>query len=180
MIALPTHNRPRSTPHRTRPKGANGALTDADQMAAAKAAYGWTTGPFEVPADVKIAMGRGLANAVQTTRRAWEEPVSMPCRAANAKEFNRALAVTLLETERVQSKGVQSQTSENAPKTGTRAAAKKTLRLFEPAVPEKPLVASADLTGSTNTQTVIWRVSCRQPWRALCLLGHPDTVWPLR
>ena len=33
----------------------HGALTDADQMAAAKAAYGWTTGPFEVPADVKSA-----------------------------------------------------------------------------------------------------------------------------
>ena len=33
----------------------HGALTDPDQMAAAKAAYGWTTGPFEVPADVKAA-----------------------------------------------------------------------------------------------------------------------------
>ena len=38
----------------------HGALTDADQMAAAKALYGWNTGPFEVPADVKAqweAMG---------------------------------------------------------------------------------------------------------------------------
>ena len=33
----------------------HGALTDADQMAAAKEAYGWTTGPFEVPADIADA-----------------------------------------------------------------------------------------------------------------------------
>ncbi|MEL6588418.1 MAG: transketolase, partial [Pseudomonadota bacterium] len=33
----------------------HGALTDADQLKAAKEAYGWTGGPFEVPADVKTA-----------------------------------------------------------------------------------------------------------------------------
>ena len=33
----------------------HGALTDPEQMAAAKAAYGWTTGPFEVPAETKSA-----------------------------------------------------------------------------------------------------------------------------
>lgn len=31
----------------------HGALTDAAQMAAAKSAYGWTTGPFEVPGAIK-------------------------------------------------------------------------------------------------------------------------------
>lgn len=31
----------------------HGALTDADQLAAAKEAYGWTGGPFEVPAEIK-------------------------------------------------------------------------------------------------------------------------------
>ena len=31
----------------------HGALTDADQLKAAKDAYGWTGGAFEVPADIK-------------------------------------------------------------------------------------------------------------------------------
>jgi len=31
----------------------HGALTDADQLKAAKDGYGWAHGPFEIPADVK-------------------------------------------------------------------------------------------------------------------------------
>src|SRR6056297_827986 len=49
----------------------HGALTDPEQMAAAKSAYGWTAGPFEVPHEIKAAweeIGRRGANA----RRDWE------------------------------------------------------------------------------------------------------------
>ena len=41
----------------------HGALTDPQQLIDAKAAYGWTSGPFEIPADVKSAweaIGRRL------------------------------------------------------------------------------------------------------------------------
>ncbi|NKX42777.1 transketolase, partial [Rhodobacteraceae bacterium R_SAG2] len=69
----------------------HGALTDADQMAEAKKAYGWTTGPFEVPADVKSAweeIGKRGADA----RRDWEERFEKLPR-AKRETFNRALAL---------------------------------------------------------------------------------------
>ena len=46
----------------------HGALTDADQMAAAKEAYGWPTGSFEVPADVKAAWEAIGARGADTRR----------------------------------------------------------------------------------------------------------------
>jgi transketolase len=46
----------------------HGALTDADQLAAAKKAYGWPHGPFEIPADIKRLVGE-VGPAARPTRR---------------------------------------------------------------------------------------------------------------
>lgn len=128
----------------------HGALTDADQMAEAKKAYGWTTGPFEVPADVKSAweeIGKRGADA----RRAWEERFDQMPR-AKRETFNRALALEAPKKMSATIKAFKKQVSETAPKMATRAASEKALEVLNPILPET-VGGSADLTGSNNTKT---------------------------
>ncbi|WP_348656488.1 1-deoxy-D-xylulose-5-phosphate synthase N-terminal domain-containing protein, partial [uncultured Sulfitobacter sp.] len=108
----------------------HGALTDADQMAAAKAAYGWTTGPFEVPADVKSAWEE-IGKRGADDRRAWEERFDAMSR-TKREEFNRALAGDAPKKLSATIKAFKKQTSENAPKLATRASSEKTLEVLNP------------------------------------------------
>ena len=128
----------------------HGALTDADQMAAAKAAYGWTTGPFEVPADVKSAWEE-IGKRGADDRRAWEERFDAMSR-TKREEFNRALAGDAPKKLSATIKAFKRQTSENAPKLATRASSEKTLEVLNPLYSET-VGGSADLTGSNNTKT---------------------------
>ncbi|MGR3604919.1 transketolase [Sulfitobacter sp.] len=128
----------------------HGALTDADQMAAAKSAYGWTTGPFEVPADVKSAWEE-IGKRGADDRRAWEERFDAMSR-TKREEFNRALAGDAPKKLSATVKAFKKQTSENAPKLATRASSEKTLEVLNPLYTET-VGGSADLTGSNNTKT---------------------------
>lgn len=128
----------------------HGALTDADQMAAAKAAYGWKTGPFEVPADVKSAWEE-IGKRGADDRRAWEERFDAMSR-TKREEFNRALAGDAPKKLSATIKAFKKQTSENAPKLATRASSEKTLEVLNPLYTET-VGGSADLTGSNNTKT---------------------------
>ena len=128
----------------------HGALTDPEQMAEAKKAYGWTTGPFEVPADVKSAWEkigkRGVAE-----RKAWEKRFdNMP--REQREQFNRALAGDAPAKLSATIKAIKTQTSETAPKLATRASSEKVLEVINPIMPET-VGGSADLTGSNNTKT---------------------------
>ncbi len=128
----------------------HGALTDADQMAAAKAAYGWTPDAFVVPADVKSAweaIGKRGADA----RRAWEERFDAMSR-TKREEFNRALAGDAPKKLSATIKAFKKQISETAPKLATRASSEKTLEVLNPLYTET-VGGSADLTGSNNTKT---------------------------
>ena len=128
----------------------HGALTDADQMAAAKEAYGWPAGSFNVPADVKSqwdAIGaRGAA-----TRAAWNDRFAKLSGTKQA-EFNRAYAgeapKKLVSAIRAFKKSV----SETAPKYATRKSSEETLKVINP-IMQETIGGSADLTGSNNTKT---------------------------
>jgi transketolase len=128
----------------------HGALTDADQMAQAKAAYGWTTDIFEVPADVKSAWeaigARGAAD-----RKAWAERFDAMSR-NKREEFNRALAGDAPKKLSATVKAFKKQMSESAPKLATRSSSEKTLEVLNPLFSET-VGGSADLTGSNNTKT---------------------------
>ena len=128
----------------------HGALTDAAQMAAAKEAYGWTTGPFEVPGDVKKAW-EAIGSRGAADRRAWEERFdAMP---RNKREaFNRAYALEAPKKLAATVKAFKKQMSEAAPKLATRASSEKVLEVLNPVMPET-VGGSADLTGSNNTKT---------------------------
>ncbi|GAB1480235.1 transketolase [Paracoccaceae bacterium] len=128
----------------------HGALTDKAQLAAAKEGYGWTGGPFEVPAKVKSeweAMGaRGAA-----AHAAWVERVAAlsPARQAELRRiFSDEAPSRLAGAIRAVKKAA---VSEGA-KLATRTASEKVLNAVNPIMTET-FGGSADLTGSNNTKT---------------------------
>ncbi|MEP1198013.1 transketolase [Tateyamaria sp.] len=128
----------------------HGALTDADQMAAAKAAYGWTTGPFDIPADVKSAW-EAIGSQGSEARAEWEARFASVSGRKQA-EFNRVMAREVPKKLSATVKAFKKQMSESAPKVATRAASEKTLEVLNPVLSET-IGGSADLTGSNNTKT---------------------------
>ncbi|MEX1233824.1 MAG: transketolase [Roseovarius sp.] len=128
----------------------HGALTDEDQMAQAKAAYGWTTGPFEVPGDVKKAW-EAIGARGRSDREAWEGRFAEASE-RRQKEFNRALNRDAPKTLSARIKAIKKQISEEAPKVATRKSSEMVLEVVNPIMPET-VGGSADLTGSNNTKT---------------------------
>ncbi len=128
----------------------HGALTDADQLKAAKDAYGWSGGPFEVPADIKSAWeaigARGAAD-----RTDWEGRLA-GVSASRQALFARMMAREVPKKLSATVKAFKKQMSESAPKLATRAASEKALEVLNPVMPET-VGGSADLTGSNNTKT---------------------------
>ncbi|MDO6730354.1 transketolase [Marinovum sp. 2_MG-2023] len=128
----------------------HGALTDADQMAAAKAVYGWTTGPFEVPAAIKSAW-EAIGSRGSDTRAAWEARFAA-APGNKQKEFTRQLAGEAPNKLSATIKAFKKQISDEKPKYATRKSSEMVLELINPLMPET-VGGSADLTGSNNTKS---------------------------
>ena len=128
----------------------HGALTNADQNAEAKAVWGWTTGPFEVPAEIKSAweeIGRRGAAA----RADWEARLA-EMSASRQAEFARTMAGEAPKKLSSTIKALKKQISESAPSVATRKSSEMVLEVVNPILPET-IGGSADLTGSNNTKT---------------------------
>ncbi|WP_172330394.1 transketolase [Mangrovicoccus sp. HB161399] len=147
MIACKTHIAIGSAAQDT-PKG-HGALTDPKVVADAKAAYGWTYGPYEVPADIKSAWeaigARGAA-----ARAEWTERLEATS-AARQAEFARVMAGEPPKRLGATVRALKKSFVEDMPKLATRAASQKALDAINPVAPET-VGGSADLTGSNNTK----------------------------
>lgn len=128
----------------------HGALTDPDQMAAAKAAYGWTTGPFEVPADLK-SQWEAIGARGAEERAAWEARFAEVSQQKQDR-FNRAYALEAPKKLSAAIKALKKQVSEDQPKVATRKASEMALAVINPIMHET-VGGSADLTGSNNTLT---------------------------
>ena len=128
----------------------HGALTDADQLIAAKTAYGWSTGPFEIPDAVKSAW-EAIGARGATARAEWEARfATLP--GNKQREFTRAYALDAPKKLSATIKAFKKQMTESAPKLATRASSEKVLEVINPIMPET-VGGSADLTGSNNTKT---------------------------
>jgi transketolase len=128
----------------------HGALTDKAQMAAAKEAYGWTAGPFEVPADVKKAW-EGFGARGAAARAEWNSRVAA-LSAAKQAELTRVFATEAPAKLAAAIRGVKKAAAEAPAKLATRSASEKVLAAVNPVMPET-FAGSADLTGSNNTKT---------------------------
>jgi transketolase len=128
----------------------HGALTDTDQLAAAKAAYGWSGGPFEIPAEIKAqweAIGRRGASA----HAEWKERFSSLSERRQA-EFNRIYAGDVPKRLGSVIRALKKKISEDQPKVATRKSSEMVLEAVNPILPET-IGGSADLTGSNNTKS---------------------------
>jgi transketolase len=148
MIACKTHIALGSSAQDTS-KG-HGALTDPKLIADTKAAYGWSAGPFEVPADIKAAW-EAIGSRGADARSAWEDRLA----ALNGKkrdEFTRAYAREVPARLSAVIRALKKQISENAPSVATRKSSEMVLEVVNPVLGET-VGGSADLTGSNNTKT---------------------------
>ncbi|HKL55663.1 MAG TPA: transketolase [Roseovarius sp.] len=128
----------------------HGALTDPDQLAAAKQAYGWPHGPFEVPADVKSAWETiGARGAGE--RDAWNARLGEASE-RRQKEFARIFAGEAPKSLSARIKALKKQVSEEQPKVATRKSSEMVLEVVNPIMPET-VGGSADLSGSNNTRS---------------------------
>ena len=128
----------------------HGALTNADQIDAARQAYGWTAPAFEIPKDIKSSWeeaGRRSADE----RFAWEERFASLSDRKQA-EINRTFAGEAPKKLSSTIKALKKQISESAPSVATRKSSEMVLEVVNPVLPET-VGGSADLTGSNNTKT---------------------------
>ncbi|MCF7700032.1 transketolase [Loktanella sp. M215] len=128
----------------------HGALTDAKQMAAAKEAYGWTSGPFDVPAEIK-SQWEATAERGRAAHAAWQDRFAK-LSAAKQAEFNRAHDLEAPKKLSATIRAFKKQASESAPSVATRKSSENVLEVINPIMPET-IGGSADLTGSNNTKT---------------------------
>ncbi|MCT4369316.1 transketolase [Yangia mangrovi] len=128
----------------------HGALTNAEQNAAAKENWGWAYGPFEVPAEVKNwweeVGSRGAAD-----RAEWEERFAA-LSDSRQKEFTRQQDGDTPKKLSAVIRALKKQISEEGPKVATRKSSEMVLEVVNPIMPET-VGGSADLTGSNNTKT---------------------------
>ena len=148
MIACKTHIALGSSAQDTS-KG-HGALTDPQLIADAKAAYGWTSGPFEVPAEIKSAW-EAIGTRGAPARGEWEERLATLSDRRQA-EFARIYAGAVPKRLAGTIRALKKQASEAAAKVATRKSSEMVLEVVNPIMPET-LGGSADLTGSNNTKT---------------------------
>ncbi|SEP55853.1 transketolase [Thalassovita taeanensis] len=148
MIACKTHIALGSSAQDTS-KG-HGALTDEKLIADAKAAYGWTTGPFEVPAEIKTAW-EAIGSRGATDRAAWDTRLATISERKQA-EFARAYALDAPKRLAPTIRALKKQITDEGPKVATRKSSEMVLEVINPVMTET-VGGSADLTGSNNTKT---------------------------
>ncbi len=129
---------------------AHGSPLGVDEIKGAREKLGWTSPPFEVPADISAAWRAAGARA-RTARLSWEQRLASvdPDRRA---EFERRLAGDLpTEALAAAVRGVKEKLAAAPKEIATRVASESALEALTAAVPEM-VGGSADLTGSNNTR----------------------------
>ncbi len=129
---------------------AHGAPLGAEEIAAAREAYGWSHGPFEIPADVKSAW-EAAGSRGASEQSAWEERLGKLSGTRQA-EFKRVMAGDVPAKLSPAIKRFKKEISESAPKVATRKSSEMALEVIN-AVMSETIGGSADLTGSNNTLT---------------------------
>ena len=148
LIACKTHIALGSSAQDTN-KG-HGALTDAKLIADTRAVYGWSHGPFVIPADIKAAW-EGIGAQGAAARAAWESRFAA-LSPARQTEFNRQLSGDAPKKLGATIRALKATASAGKPKVATRRSSEMVLEVINPLMAET-IGGSADLTGSNNTKT---------------------------
>ncbi|MEL6198447.1 MAG: transketolase, partial [Pseudomonadota bacterium] len=129
---------------------AHGAITGDDEIAGAKAAYGWTEAAFDVPKPV-LDDWRALGAQGAAARAVWEGNLAALSERKQADHARIIAGETPAKLSTVLSR-LRRQLVEDRPTVATRKASEMALNVINPVMPET-IGGSADLTGSNNTKT---------------------------
>jgi transketolase len=135
----------KGAPTKAGTSGVHGSALGAKEIEGARAALGWTHGPFEIPADIK-AWWEGLGARGAAARGVWEARLAA---STDAAEFTRRMEGRLPESDPMPA--YLASLVANPPKVATRKSSEMALDALVLALPEL-LGGSADLTGSNNTK----------------------------
>jgi len=131
-------------------KDAHGSPLGAAEIAGARERLGWTSPPFEVPADI-LAVWRAAGQGSKAARLAWDKRLAAMAPERRA-EFDRRLTGELpKEAFAAAIRGLKEKLAATPKDIATRAASEFALESLTAAVPEM-VGGSADLTGSNNTR----------------------------
>ncbi|WP_309623445.1 transketolase [Novosphingobium sp.] len=137
----------KGAPNKQGSHSVHGAPLGADEIAAAREFLGWTSAPFEVPADI-MADWRSLGAKGATARAAWEARLAAD---PQGPELSRRMAGALPADESATHDYLASLVA-GPPKVATRKASEMALEALTASIPEL-VGGSADLTGSNLTKT---------------------------
>ncbi len=136
----------KGAPNKQGTHNVHGAPLGAEEIAAARAALGWTAAPFEIPAEV-LADWRALGAAGAAARSAWEARAAAD---VDGGEFMRRMNGELPAGNAMQD--YMAGLLADPPKVATRKSSEMALGALTAAIPEL-VGGSADLTGSNLTRT---------------------------
>ena len=135
-------------PNKKGTEATHGAPLGAAEVEAARATLGWTSPPFEIPADI-LAAWRAAGSRSRDERLAWEETLEdRPDRA----QFEAAIAGDFPENFAERMAGYKRELVAKAPYVASRKASEMTLEVINAEV-DTTLGGSADLTHSNLTIT---------------------------
>ncbi len=133
-------------PKRAGTAKAHGEPLGAEELAAAKAAIGWTHGPFDVPGDIRAAWKKIGARGAGA-REAWAGRLK---KSRLRDAFAAAMSGANVDAAMAALGAHAAKMAETKPALATRASSGAAIEAMFEAAPEL-LGGSADLTGSNNT-----------------------------
>jgi len=138
------------SPNKAGTHDVHGAALGAAEVAATREALGWTSAPFEIPADIAGAWNAVARGVV--AERAWRDRFEAyrSLFPEEAAEFERRMAGDLLPAYAEKLPAVLETIAANATAFATRKSSQNALDAIAPLVPEF-FGGSADLTGSNLT-----------------------------
>ena len=149
LIACKTHIG-YGSPSKQDSSKAHGSPLGAEEIEATRQVYGWTEGPFEMPADIADTW-RGVGSKGQAAHAAWAARLDR-LTARRREEFDRVIAGDPPKRLVAAIRKLKRSISDEQPKLATRKASENALAVINPVSPET-IGGSADLTGSNNTLT---------------------------
>jgi transketolase len=140
----------KGAPKKANTGAAHGAPLGAEEIAATRAALGWSHGAFEIPQSVYD--GWNAREAGKRAEKAWQRRFNAYKKAhpAEAAEFERRVAGNLPAEFDTVARRVAEEFNQKRETLATRRASQLVLDVLKPAMPEL-IGGSADLTGSNLT-----------------------------
>ena len=146
-------------PNKQGTSATHGAPLGAAEIAATRAALGWTNPAFDIPADVYAAW-KTIATRGHQARADWTARLNADLR---AQDFMASVATVETSPLKAEIAAYKAQLSADAPKVATRKASEMALEIVNATLPNT-VGGSADLTGSNNTRTSAMKTVTRDDY----------------